>query len=247
MKVSRTSAFTRLVTLASGITLSAFLPSLALGQTTGFNQTGAGPFDYNNTANWVGGTINGLWNAGLTVTAGQIAEFSTNTTLSTGLTFLESGSQNKTLRSNGGPFTLTLGGDIFLNASGNIAYSIGSTSGTPNLNVELGGVVRTVTAFGGGNSGNFGKTLTFINNVSNGGIIASGGGSGGGKVQFNALSISLSSAEVRDVDLSFNGSSNTSANSAYTISGALTGGGGAGTVTVLPKTSSTARHALVSA
>ncbi len=216
-------------------------------QTTGFIQTGAGPYDYNNTANWAGGTINGLWSSSLAVTAGQVVEFTGNSTLTTGLTFLESGGQNKTLRATGGASTMKLGGDILLNAAGNVAYSIGSTSGSQNLNVDLGGAVRTVTVFGGGNGGNFGKTLTFTNNVSNGGIIASGGGSGGGKIQFNALSISLGSAEVRDAELSFNGSNNTSANSVYTISGALTAGGGASTVTALAKTSATARNALVQA
>ena len=216
-------------------------------QTTGFLQTGAGPFDYNNTANWAGGTINGIWDSSLTVTAGQVLEFSTSTVLSTGLTFRESGGQHKTLRSIGGATTLTLGGDILLNPAGNVVYSIGSTSGSQNLHVDLGGAVRTITAFGGGNGGNFGKTLTFYNNVFNGGIIASGGGSGGGKIQFNALSISLTSATVRDAELSFNGSNNNSANSVYTISGALTGGGGASTVTVVPRTSATTRNALVSA
>jgi hypothetical protein len=247
MKASRSTNFTRLGTLAAGITLAAAFPSLALSQATGFNQTGAGPFDYNATGNWAGGNINGIWDAGLTVTAGQVAEFSTSTVLTTGLTFLEAGGQNKTLRSIGGATTLTLGGDILLNASGNVAYTFGSTSGSQNLNVDLGGAVRTVTAFGSGNSANFGKTVNFTNNVFNGGIIASGGGSGGGKIQFNGLAIALTSAEVRDADMSFNGSGNSSANSVYTISGALTGGGGAGTVSVLPKTSATARNALVTA
>ena len=221
---------------ASLAVLAAFqLSSSVQAQTTGFNQP-AGTYDYNNTANWVGGTINGIWDPSLTVASpGQIVEFSTNTVLSTGLTFRETGGQNKTIRATGGAATLTLGGDILLNAAGNVAYTIGSTVGSSNLNVDLGNAVRTVTAFGGGNGSNFAKTLTFTNNVSNGGIIASGGGSGGGKIQFNALAISLSSATVRDAEMSFNGSNNTSANSVYTISGALTGGGGAGAVTVLPR------------
>jgi len=224
-----------------------FLGGQAHAQSGGFLQTGAGPYDYNNTANWVGGTINGSWESSLTVTVGQVLEFSTSTVLTTGLTFRETGGQNKTLRSLGGATTLTLGGDIYMNPAGNVAYTIGSTSGSQNLNVDLGGVVRTVTVFGGGNGGTFGKTFNFTNNVFNGGILASGGGSGGGKIQFNGLAISLASAEVRDAELSFNGSGNSSANSAYSISGALTAGGGASTVTVLAKTSATARNALVQA
>lgn len=246
MKTLPATAFLRFSTLVAGIIAGLTLQA-SHAQTTGFNQTGAGPYDYNNTANWVGGTINGLWSSSLAIPAGQVLEFSTSTALTTGLTFLETGGQNKTLRSTGGATTMTLGGDILLNAAGNVTYTIGSTTGASNLHVDLGGAVRTVTAFGSGNSGNFGKTFTFTNNVSNGGIIASGGGSGGGKVQFNALSISLSSAEVRDVDLSFNGSNNTSANSVYTISGALTGGGGASAITVLPRTGGTNKNALVSA
>lgn len=248
MNTPRIAAPQRITVFTLGLAFSVLLPSIAPGQTTGFNQAGAGPFNYTDTANWVGGNINGVWDSSLSVTAGQIVTFTGNTTLTTGLIFRENSGQNKTLRATGGASTLTLGGDILLSpVTGNAAYSIGSTAGSENLNVDLGGVVRTFTVSGGGNGGNFGRTLTFHNNVSNGGVIASGGGSGGGKIQFNAISISLSSAEVRDAELSFNGSNNTSANSVYAISGTLTGGGGAATVTVLPKTSATARNALVSA
>lgn len=246
MKYLQAPMPSRLSTFAIGAALITFLSPLAVGQTTGFNQTAAGTYSYTNTANWVGGTINGIWDVSLTVAGGQVITFTGNTTLTTGLTFRENSGQNKTLQATGGASTLTLGGDIIVSPSGNGTYSIGNTTGSSNLNVDLGGVVRTMTVTGGGNGSNFGKTLTFVNTVSNGGIIASGGGSGGGKIQFSGLSIALSSAEVRDAELSFNGSGNTSANSAYAISGALTGGGGPSTVTVLANTG-TPRNTTVTA
>lgn len=234
----------RYLVLAAAVATAA---PLAQGAITGFDQTGAGPYDYNNTSNWVSGNINGVWDPSLNVPAGQVIEFGTDTIVSTGFSFRETGGQNKTLRGTGGARTLTLGGDILLSAASNPTYSFGSTTGSQNLSVDLGGGVRTFTVFGGGNGSSFGKTLQFHNNVSNGGVVASGGGSGGGKVQFNGLAISLTSASVRDAELSFNGSNNSSANSVYGISGALTASAGPAMVTVLARTSSTARHALVEA
>ena len=55
--------------------------------TTGFDQTTAGPFDYNTTSNWVSNTINGDWDSSLTLTAPQTVTFAAPTTISTGFTF----------------------------------------------------------------------------------------------------------------------------------------------------------------
>jgi autotransporter-associated beta strand protein len=209
---------------------------MARAQTTGFNQTAAGPFDYNTASNWVGGTINGIWDSSLTLAAGQTTTFASNTTLSSGLTFKYAGAFGVTLRANGtGPSTLTLGGDILVNTSSSTqTVTLGSTTANQNLNVDLGGAARTLTATGGGNGGTFGRTLSFINTVSNGGIVVSGAGTGGGRVLFNAAANTFSSVTVRDAELAFSGANSSGANTVETVSGALTAGGGASTITLTP-------------
>jgi hypothetical protein len=52
-----------------------------------FVQTGAGPYDYNDTANWASTTIDGTWASGLTLTAAQRATFAADTVLTTDLAF----------------------------------------------------------------------------------------------------------------------------------------------------------------
>ena len=138
--------------------------------TTGWNQTGAGPFDYTNTANWVGGTINGIWDVSLTNTAAQTATFSADTVLGTGLTFNYAGAFNLTLRSDGVTNRLlTLGGDVAVNPVANQTVTLGSSTANQGLNVNLGGVTRTLTV-------NVGKALTFANVITNGGLTVTGGG-----------------------------------------------------------------------
>jgi len=68
---------------------------------TGWNQTAAGPYDYNTPGNWVGGTINGIWDSSLTLTAGQTITFAAETTLTSGLTFNYAGNYALTFRSDG--------------------------------------------------------------------------------------------------------------------------------------------------
>jgi hypothetical protein len=63
------------------------LTATSQAASTGFNQTAAGPWDYNDSANWVDTTLNGLWDRSLTLTAGQTVQFAADTTLLTGLTF----------------------------------------------------------------------------------------------------------------------------------------------------------------
>lgn len=153
-------------------TLGAF-PALSHAQvTTGFNQTGAGPFDYNTTGNWLGGTINGLWSSDLTLSAAQAVTFGGNTALTTGLTFNHGGNFALTLRGDGvANRTITLGGDISVATTGGTTANVTLGSGTTNqaLNVNLGGAVRTMSVAAD-------RTLTFTNVVSSGGIIKTGEG-----------------------------------------------------------------------
>jgi autotransporter-associated beta strand protein len=148
------------------------VPMAHAAATTGFNQTGTGPWDYNNTANWVGGTINGTWDSSLTLAAAQTVQFAADTTLTTGLTFNYGGAFGLTLDSSSSTaHTMTLGGDIAVNPASNQTVTIGNA--TNALNVNLGGATRTFTV-------NPSKTLTFTNVISGtnptDGITATGGG-----------------------------------------------------------------------
>ena len=100
--------------------------------TTGFNQTAAGPWDFNTTGNWAGSTINGLWDTSLTLAAGQTVQFAADTTLTTGLTFNYAGNQALTLdASAAGTKTITLAGDVGLNTGGGTSANV--TFRTPDL------------------------------------------------------------------------------------------------------------------
>jgi autotransporter-associated beta strand protein len=167
------------------------LPVLALAQTTGFNQTGAGPFDYNNPANWVGGIINGAWDVSLTTTATQTATFGTNATLSTNLNFGYTGNFDLTLRSDGTvDRTITLGGDIIVAPVGNRTINFGSTTANEGLNVNLGGN-RTFTVASA-------KTLNFLNTISGGDLTISGTSptTSGGTMKFSRTSGNAATANI---------------------------------------------------
>ena len=150
------------------VLLALTIPVTLHAQTTGWLQTGAGPYNYTNTANWVGGTVNGTWDPTLTLTAAQTATFSGDT-LVPSLTFGYAGAFNLTLRSDGtANRSLTLGGNISV-ATASGAVTIGSTTANNGLNIDLGGATRTFNA-------NTGRTLVFPNVISNGGLIITGGG-----------------------------------------------------------------------
>lgn len=215
--------------------LLAVVPVLAViarAQSTGFNQTAAGTYDYNSAANWVDADINGIWDADLTLAGTQTVQFGADTTLTGGLQIAYGGSFNLTLAASGGPRTLTLGGDIDVSTATSRTITVGSTSSTSSLNVDLGGAVRTFSVRGAGYGAGFARSLVFHNTLSNGGLVVTGGYSGGGLVSLNALSTSLDSLTIREAELSFNGSSNSSANTTHTIAGAVTADGGAATLTL---------------
>jgi autotransporter-associated beta strand protein len=236
----------RSLSFSALISASVFLACPASAQDTGWTPTAAGTYSYLDPGNWVGGSINGVWDETLTLAGNQTITFSANTTLLTGLSFQYVGSANETFRANGtGPYTLTLGGDIYVRTAGNQTITFGSSSpANQHLNVDLGGAVRTFTVFGSGNGANFGRTLDFRNSVTNGGVIASGGGSGGGLVRFSSASNSLTSLSLSGMEVSFNGAAITAGNTTNTISGALTAIDGPNTVTL---TAAANRNTLVQA
>jgi autotransporter-associated beta strand protein len=197
----------------AGILLAASLAFTAHAQ-TGFNQTGAGPFDYNLSGNWFEGTINGLWDSALTLAAAQTATFGANTTLTTGLDFRYDGAQNLTLRSDGvANRSLTLGGNLLFDTVNNTrTITLGSTTANQGLNVDLGGAVRTFAV--GGIAGST-RTLTFHNDVSNGGLLLNGGGA----FNFNGNN-TLGSLRIQNSAFRITG--NSAANTSTIVGGALT-------------------------
>ncbi len=170
--------------------LSAGLLTPALAQ---FLQTGAGPFDYNTTTNWTGGTINGVFSQ--TPAASQTVTFATNTSLSTGLTFNLGGSAKAlTLRGTGTNVALTLGGDISVSGTTS-AITLGAAS-PDMLDVNLGGADRTFTV-DAGNTLTFSNAITGSNTVTkagNGTLNYSGATSYTGATIINAGTLSLNTS-----------------------------------------------------
>lgn len=140
----------------------------ASGQSTGWLQTGAGPYNFTNTANWVDGNVNGIWDSSLILTSAQTATFSEDA-LVPSLTFAYTNAFNVTLQSDGtAAKTITLGGDISV-ATLSGAVTIGSSTANNGLSINLGGATRTFNV-------NSGRTLVIPNVVTNGGLNITGGG-----------------------------------------------------------------------
>ena len=147
-----------------------FAPGVAPAATTGFNQSTAGPWDYNDAANWASSTINGIWNTDLTLGAAQTVQFAADTVLTTGLTFNYAGNFPLVLdASAAGTKNLTLAGDIGLNTGGGVLANVTLGDAANHLNVNLGAATRTMTVA-------IGRSLTFVDAVSNGGIAKAGDG-----------------------------------------------------------------------
>jgi autotransporter-associated beta strand protein len=181
----------------------------SLAQTTGFNQSAGGTYDYNDPANWVGGVINGLWDASLTVLGDQTATFAADTALGTGLTFnynFDTTGRNVTLRGTGAARTITLGGDITVNTvSTTRTITVGSTTANQGLNVDLGGAVRTFTV-------GTGRTLSVVNTISNGGLVVSGG-----TIALAGVNTYSGTTTVNSGNLTFNGATASAINSDITV------------------------------
>ena len=171
-----------------------------------FAQTAAGTYDYNNTANWTGGVINGSWDSGLTLTGSQTVTFGADTPLSTGLSFAYDGAFNVTFTGTGGARTITLGGDISVNtAAASRTITFGSTTSSQNLNVDLGGVTRAFTVGSG-------RTLAFTNVISNGGLNLAGG-----TINFSGVNTYSGATTITSGSISLNGSAGSAAQSDFTV------------------------------
>jgi autotransporter-associated beta strand protein len=204
--------------------LSAFLGAAASlsAQVTGFNGTGAGPYDYNNVANWVDETINGIWDSTLTLTANQTVFFEEDTSLATGLEFRYLGARTLTLRGEGGDRTIALGGDLLVSPSSNQTVTIGSLLADQGLHVNLNGD-RTATVA-------VSKMLQFYNTLSGGTLTVSGTTGGragaGGVVSLSGDSATSSGTlnVVKGASLLFDSGADGSAGATRAQSLGLSGG-----------------------
>jgi autotransporter-associated beta strand protein len=143
---------------------------MAQAATTGFNQTDAGPYDYNTAGNWVSSTIDGTWDASLTLAAGQTVTFDADTALTTALTFNYAGDYPLTLDSSSTTTrTIALGGNISVGTGGGTSANVTIGNSANPLNVDLGGVARTMTVATN-------RTLTILDVMSNGTIVKAGVG-----------------------------------------------------------------------
>ena len=149
------------------LSLAFFAASAAFATpATGWLQTAAGTYDFNDTANWVDGEINGVFGSDLTLTGAQTITFDTDTTLPNGLSFAFTGNYKVKLQSadETSIYTLTLGGDFLNDEVGSSA----SVEPQATINFDLGGATRTIRTAAGN---------TVINGViSNGGLIIEGEG-----------------------------------------------------------------------
>lgn len=109
-------------------------------------QTGAGPFEYNDTANWNGGIIDDVFPASLNIAGNQAITFNADRVLPGAWQFLYDGAGNLTLRGDGTDRTATLGGNLTVDSVTNTrTVTFGSATAGQNLNVALGAVQRTFT------------------------------------------------------------------------------------------------------
>ncbi len=138
-------------------------PALAT-PTTGWLQTATGTYDYNNTANWVGGTINGIWDSSLTLSANQTVTIGATPAVQTGLTFNFAGGKTLLLENTGGSqtFDLLAGAGITMTPAASETVNINSASNTSILTIDLGGGNQVITnhAASGNAYLNIGAVLT---------------------------------------------------------------------------------------
>ena len=137
--------------------------------TTGWIQTGAGPYDYNDTKNWANGVINGVFSSDLELTEAQTITFSQDTTLPDGLKIAYSGTYRMyfmTAAEAEGEVTLKLQGGILLDTvdNGNVMVDFGSSTAGRGVLLDLDGGVRTVETTGTKHE------IRFLNRITNGGI-----------------------------------------------------------------------------
>ncbi len=225
----RTTQCKRALAIAAAVAAT----SIAIEARAGFIQSAGGTYDFNSSTNWENGIIDGLWGSNLALTGDQTLTFGEDTALSSGLTFLYSGSRTITLRGTGGDRTLTLGGDVLHRSVSNTTIVFGSTSNNQRLFVDLGGEARKFTIIGEGNGGDFGRSIILTNDVFNGGLIVDGGNTGGGRLVLQGANNSLNSLQLNGAEFRVEGNSNAATDTAVNVSGAFHVAPGNGVLTLV--------------
>ena len=123
--------------VALSLAFSVFGLALFADPATGWLQTGAGPYDYNDSANWVNGEINGVFGEDLALTENQTIIFDTDT-VAAGLSIAQTGAFGITFKAGEtyGAATLTLAGDFANSGAGAVTFD-------SSLTLDLGGATRT--------------------------------------------------------------------------------------------------------
>lgn len=135
---------------------------------TGWKQTATGSYNYNDTANWVNGEVNGVFGSDLTFGASQTILFPSDWT---GTLSVEANIGQKVLFwGSDGAKTFFVNGDLVLRpASMDSDFVFGDSKNTTRtLNFDLGGVDRYVAISG--------YKWIFNNRISNGGLVFDGKG-----------------------------------------------------------------------
>lgn len=150
-----------------GLALTASLGALPPAQAS-FLPTGAGPYDYDDLANWNGGIIDNNFSAN--PTADQVVTFDGNLTLSSSWSIANTTLFSRSFIGSGADRTVTLGGTISLGSSPTNAnkVTIGSTTAGQRVHLDLGGSSRTLSV--GTN-----RTLEIVNDLSGTGSVTKQG------------------------------------------------------------------------
>jgi autotransporter-associated beta strand protein len=207
-----------------------------------FNKTAAGPWDYNDTANWTSGVINGNFTAAPAVTLVTVT-FAADAVLSTGLNFnfsANNAQRTYALIGSGTDRTITLAGNLTsAGSAGQRTVTIGSTTSGQKLNIDLGGVTRT---FLGGSSGYPGvRGLDLLNTVSNGGIATDSTVSGPNQLTLAGNNTYAGGTTLtKGYILNINNGGNSSSNSAIGTGTLTITSSGAGPSAIIDNTSGSA-------
>ena len=160
------------------VALVSFLPAIVFSDepVTGWKQTVEGTYYYTNTANWVGGVVNGVFGSDLTLTGAQTIIFDDDIALTNGLNISYVGNYPMTFQSDGtGAKTLMLEKDIYEAMQGN-ASAVCTIGGKDQnaLILDLGGEERAITA--DATVGDIGKSaiLSVVATIQNGSLIIDG-------------------------------------------------------------------------
>ena len=145
------------------VALVSFLPAFVFSDepATGWKQTAEGTYYYTNTANWVGGVVNGVFGSDLTLTGAQTIIFDDDIALTNGLNISYAGNYPMTFQSDGtGAKTLMLEKDIYEAMSGNASavFTLGGKDDAA-LILDLGGESRVFTA--SATAGKMGESAIF--------------------------------------------------------------------------------------